>query len=349
MGGLAALVTRATYGVEDLFERLPVHWMWWPAIGAVVVGLVGLVEPRTLGVGYDNITGALSGSIAGRALLLLVIAKFVSWIIYLGSGTSGGTLAPLFTFGGGLGALAGAATAHAFPSLGLDPAMAGLVGMAAMFTGASHAPLASVVFSFETTRQPAGLVPLLGGCAAAYLVALLTRRHSIMTEKLARRGTHLRLEYGVDELAHVPVQRVATRAVVTLAGSRPADDARAWLLSGQPGSTHQGFPVLDEHGRLLGVITRRQIVERGASATVTVADLASTPAIVVFDDGTVREAVDQMAQHRIGRVPVVRRDDPRCVVGILSRSDLLAAYAGRMQEAHGYDVADEVAAVPSPS
>ncbi|HEX5012338.1 MAG TPA: chloride channel protein [Planctomycetota bacterium] len=349
IGGLAALVTRATYGIEDLFERLPVHWMWWPAIGAVVVGLVGLVEPRTLGVGYDNITDALSGSIAGRALLLLVIAKFVSWSIYLGSGTSGGTLAPLFTFGGGLGALVGALLQQQWPGLGVTPAMGGLVGMAAMFTGASHAPLASVVFAFETTRQPAGLVPLLGGCAAAYLVALLCRPHSIMTEKLARRGTHVRLEYGVDELAHVPVRRVATRAVVTLAGSRPADEARAWLLSGRPGSTHQGFPVLDDDGRLLGVITRRQIVEQEASATVTVADLASSPAIVVFEDGTVREAVDQMAHHRIGRVPVVRRDDPHCVVGILSRSDLLSAYAGRMQQAHGHDVPEDGAAVPSPS
>jgi chloride channel protein, CIC family len=347
MGGVAALITYATYGVEDLFEHLPVHWMWWPAIGAVVVGLVGLVVPATLGVGYDNISGTLAGTITGTTLAVLVVAKFVSWAVYLGSGTSGGTLAPLFTLGGGLGALAGAGAAHLFPGAGISPALAALVGMAAMFAGASHAPLASVVFAFETTRQPAGLVPLLAGCAAAWLVALLSRRHSIMTEKLARRGTQLRLEQAVDELAHVPVERVATRKVVTLAAGQRASEARAFALSGAPGSSHQGFPVLDAQGRLIGVITRRRLVEQSADAGATVGALASRPPLVVFENSSVREAVDQMALHGIGRLPVVRRDDPRRVVGIVSRSDLLVAYAGRHREAReAGGTAPAVAAAP---
>ena len=199
IGAVAAGITRSTYAIEDWFERLGhklhIHWMWWPAFGAIVVGLVGLVEPRTLGVGYNNISDALSGNVAGGALLVLVIFKFISWAVYLGSGTSGGTLAPLFTIGSGLGALLGVAIAGAAPSLHVDGHVAALVGMAAIFAGASHALLASVVFAFETTRQPLGLLPLLGGCTAAFLISSLMMRYTIMTEKLARRGTHVPFEY----------------------------------------------------------------------------------------------------------------------------------------------------------
>jgi H+/Cl- antiporter ClcA len=186
--GLASVViTRLVYAIEDGFEHLPVHWMWRPAFGAVAVGVVGIVAPRTMGVGYTNIDDMLSGRIAGLALLWLCAMKLVSWSISLGSGTSGGTLAPLFTIGGGLGAVLGAAVAWVAPSFGVDPRMAALVGMASMFAGASHATLASVVFAFETTRQPMGLLPLLGGATAAYLASCLMSPTSIMTEKIARR------------------------------------------------------------------------------------------------------------------------------------------------------------------
>src|SRR5690606_19186993 len=153
LGGLiglaAAAVTRAIYTIEDAFERLPIHWMWWPALGAVVVGIIGYIEPRTLSVGYVWIEQILSGDIVGMTLLLFVVLKFISWSIYLGSGTSGGTLAPLFIIGGGLGAALGSAADALWPGLGMDASVAGLVGMAAIFAGASHALLASVVFAFE--------------------------------------------------------------------------------------------------------------------------------------------------------------------------------------------------------
>jgi CIC family chloride channel protein len=200
--GLAAVgITRTLFAVEDAFERLPIHWMWWPALAAVAVGLIGWLAPRTLGVGYDNIEQTVAGQLAGGALAALVACKLVSWTIALGSGTSGGTLAPLFTVGGGLGALLGTAVAVAAPGLGVDPRMAALVGMAAIFAGASHALLTSVVFAYETTHQSAGLLPLLAGCSAAYLVSLRLMPTSIMTEKLARRGIHVRTEYEM-----VPIQ-----------------------------------------------------------------------------------------------------------------------------------------------
>ncbi|MGH7436377.1 MAG: chloride channel protein, partial [Polyangiaceae bacterium] len=218
VGLVSVWVTRIVYAIEDAFEHLPVHWMWRPAIGAVAVGVVGVIAPRTMGVGYSNIDDLLSGHIAGTALLWLVVMKFVSWSISLGSGTSGGTLAPLFTIGGGLGAVLGGLIAAIAPSLGVDPRVAGLVGMASMFAGASHATLASVVFAFETTRQPMGLLPLLGGATAAYLASSLMMRTSIMTEKIARK----RPEEALGGQANVSRQKSVTTEQVP-----PSSEARA--------------------------------------------------------------------------------------------------------------------------
>ncbi|MDB4907706.1 MAG: Cl-channel voltage-gated family protein [Gemmatimonadetes bacterium] len=337
IGVLAVAIMRLSYGIEDFFEHLGertgIHWMWWPMLGAVAVGVIGIVEPRTLGVGYSNITGALSGDIVGRELVVLVALKLVSWSVYLGSGTSGGTLAPLFTIGGGTGAWLGARISEGLPALGVDPHVAGLVGMAAMFAGASHALLASVVFAFETTRQPVGLLPLLAGCTASYLVSLLMSRYSIMTEKLARRGVHVRTEYAVDHLAHVSVADVAARGVVALRAGDTVAQVRAWLASGASGTTHQGFPVLDAHDALRGVLTRRDVLDPAVAAHDTMESLVHRAPVVVFEDSTLRDAADQMVLGKVGRLPVVSRADHARVVGMLSRSDLLSAHEPRLAAA----------------
>jgi H+/Cl- antiporter ClcA len=337
IGAVAVGITRLTYLIEDFFEwigeHFGIHWMWWPAIGAVVVGVVGLAEPRTLGVGYENITGAIGGTIVGRALLILAALKLVSWIVYLSSGTSGGTMAPLFTIGSAFGAWIGAGAARFAPQLGMDGRIAGLVGMAALFAGASHALLASVVMAFETTRQPVGLLPLLAGCTSSYLVALLVSRHSIMTEKLARRGTSIRTEYAMDHLSQVLVRDEMSDVVVTLDAEESVASSRAWLASHAAGATHQGFPVLDAEGQLVGVVTRRDLLDPAHDVVGTVGALVRRPPVVVFDDSTLRDAADQMVVEQVGRLPVVRRDQPRRVVGIVSRSDLLAAHAPRLQAA----------------
>lgn len=198
-GLIAVVVTKAVYWVEDLFEKLPIHWMWWPAIGAITVGLVGVFFPHTLGVGYDNIAHILQGQFVGTAVLVFCLMKFISWSIALGSGTSGGTLAPLFTIGGGLGAALGGGMIMLYPGAGVDVRAAALVGMASIFAGASRALLASVVFAFETTHQQYGVLPLLGGCTAAYLISHLAMKETIMTEKLARRGVKVPFEYMASE------------------------------------------------------------------------------------------------------------------------------------------------------
>jgi H+/Cl- antiporter ClcA/CBS domain-containing protein len=330
IGFVAVYVTRGLYAVEDAFDRLPVHWMWWPAIGALVVGLVGYVAPRTLGVGYDNIAGILSGDLVGRAVLVLVLFKLLSWSIALGSGTSGGTLAPLFTIGGGFGALAGELLQRWTPSLGVDPRIAGLVGMAAMFAGASRALLTSIVFAFETTRQPIGLLPLLGGCTAAYLVSLFKMRHTIMTERLARRGAPVQTEYAVDYLHQILVRDCASDEVVTLDGANTVQATRDWIESRAEGSGHQGFPVVDGDGCLVGVVTRRNITDPAVDGAITVRSLVMRPPVIIYPDNTAREAADHMVHEQVGRLPVVTREDPRRVVGILSRSDLLGAHERRL-------------------
>jgi chloride channel protein, CIC family len=334
--GLASVyVTRFVYWIEDMYEELPIHWMWWPLIGAVFVGVIGYFEPRTLGVGYSNIDAILSGDIVGRALMVLVVLKFLSWAIYLGSGTSGGTLAPLFTIGGGIGAALGAGCIALFGTgAGLDAHVAALVGMAAIFAGASHALLASIVFAFETTRQPLGLLPLLTGCSAAYLVSLLMMRSSIMTEKLARRGARIRTEYVADYLGQVLVRDAATRDVVSLNSLDRLADVRRWLLSGAAGSSHQGFPVVNEHGALCGVVTRRDLVDPTRDDGAAIGSLVRRGAVVVYDDNTLREAADHMVRAGVGRLPVVTREAPQTLVGIISRSDLLSAHEDRLEAAN---------------
>ncbi|MFL5616699.1 MAG: chloride channel protein [Gemmatimonadaceae bacterium] len=334
VGVASVWVTRFVYWIEDLYEELPIHWMWWPLVGALVVGVIGYFEPRTLGVGYSNIDAILSGNIVGRALIVLVVLKFLSWAIYLGSGTSGGTLAPLFTIGGGLGAGLGALGVMVAPGLAIDPHVAALVGMASIFAGASHALLASIVFAFETTRQPLGLLPLLSGCSCAYLVSLMMMRSSIMTEKLARRGARVRTEYAVDYLSQVLVRDASSNEVVSLKAGDYLADVRRWLVSDAPGASHQGFPVLDADGSLCGVVTRRDLLDASRPDTATIGSLVRRGPVVVYDDNTLREAADHMVRARVGRLPVVSREAPRVVIGMLSRSDLLSAHEDRLDAAH---------------
>jgi H+/Cl- antiporter ClcA/predicted transcriptional regulator len=332
VGFAAVWVTRAVYAIEDAFDHLPVHWMWWPAIGAVAVGVVGFFAPRTLGVGYDNIDHILSADFTVRAAAFLCVMKFVSWCISLGSGTSGGTLAPLFTIGGGLGAAVGAGFAALIPHSGIDLRIAALVGMAAMFTGASRALLASVVFAFETTRQPLGLLPLLGGCTAAFLISCLFMRNTIMTEKIARRGVRVPGEYSADFLEQVQVGAAASKPVVSLGADDALEQVRSFIQSQKPGASHQGFPVVDGEGLLVGVVTRRDLLDPQNAGTRKVRELVRRPAAVVFDDNTLREAADHMVREGVGRLPVVSRAQPRKPVGMLTRSDLLAAHRRRLEE-----------------
>ena len=325
VGVVSVGVTRAVYRIEDAFERLPIHWMWWPALGAIPVGVIGYFAPRTLGVGYDNIDAVLTGALAVGPLLSLCVLKFASWAIALGSGTSGGTLAPLFTIGGALGALLGTGLAVLLPAAGVDPRVAALVGMAAMFAGASRALLASVVFAFETTRQPLGLLPLLGGCSVAWLVSAALMKHSIMTERIARRGRVVPAEYAADWLAQWRAGEFSSRPVVTVGASETVGEALRRLAD----IHHQGFPVVDPRRGVLGVVMRRALI--GAAPGRRIEELVERPAVTVRASDTLRHAADVMAHHGVGRLPVLSDGPAPVLVGMLTRSDLVGAHRPRLR------------------
>ncbi len=330
VGFVSMLVTRAVYLVEDAFEKLHgIHWMWWPAFGGLAVGGIGFFAPHTMGVGYDNIDRILSGDLAGTAVITFCLLKLVSWAVSLGSGTSGGTLAPLFTIGGGLGSALGGVAIWLLPAAEVDVRVAALVGMASMFAGASRALLTSIVFAFETTRQPMTLLPLLGGCALAYLVSALTMRNSIMTEKIARRGTRIVSDYAADFLDQVSVKDVAAMPATVLRADETVAQAQAWLSLGDDGGSYRAYPVVDGAERLVGVLTREDVY--GAPLpTARLRDLITRPLTVVEDDASLRDAADHMIAERVSRLPVVSRAEPYRVLGILTRGDVLGAHGPRL-------------------
>ncbi|MFK2901869.1 chloride channel protein [Dyella jejuensis] len=332
--GVASVgVTRLTYAIEDGFEKLPIHWMWWPALGGLVVGVVGYFMPLTLGVGYTNIAATLGGQLGLGAMLGLCLLKLLSWSVALGSGTSGGTLAPLFTIGGALGGAFGIVLATSAPGLQVDPHLAALVCMAAIFAGASRAFLTSVVFAFETTQQPHALLPLLGACAAAYLISGLMMRNTIMTEKIVRRGVRVPSDYAADYLDQIYVRDACSRNVVSLRAGQTLGEIRAWLASAGVAAKHQGFPVVDANDQLVGVVTRRQLYDATLAEDSVVRLLVQRAPLVVREDHTLREAADHMVECDVGRLVVVSKDAPHRMVGVITRGDLLAAHARRLREA----------------
>jgi H+/Cl- antiporter ClcA len=327
--GIASVgVTRLVYWIEDQFDHLPIHWMWWPAIGGLAVGLVGYFAPRTLGVGYDNISDILSNHLTIPTVAFLCGMKFISWSISLSSGTSGGTLAPLLTIGGGAGALIGAGLLQLAPACGLDIRVAALVGMAAMFAGASRALLASVVFAFETTLQPNGLLPILAGSTVAFFIARMLMENSIMTEKIARRGLRIPQDYDADAFSHTTTAEIMDRNIKTLAAQSSVAELADLIARHDPAvSNHQAWPLVDAGGRLTGMITRRDVlraIERSGGRENTLQEAGSSPAIVAYPDENVTEAVNRMLAKGVGRLPIVDRVDPTKLVGYVSRTSLLS-------------------------
>ena len=332
MGLVSVGVTRLTAGLEEAFEKLPVHWMWCPAIGGLAVGVVGYLAPMTLGVGYSNISDLLCGRLAAAGACYLALMKLLSWSVAISSGTSGGTLAPLLTIGGGFGAVIGFEIDSFYPGLGVDPRLASLVGAAALFAGASRATLTSAVLLFETTLQPVGVLPLLGSAAAANLVASAMMTHSMMTEKMARRGVTTPAGYEADSLDQVHVRTVATCPAIAISSSRTIGEVKKWISSGEAGSTHQGYPVVNDMGRLVGVVTRRDLSNPNWRDDQLLHQLLNQIPKFVYEDSTVRQAADHMVNHGIGRLPVVSRDAPPRLMGMLTRSDVLSAFRHRVRQ-----------------
>jgi H+/Cl- antiporter ClcA len=337
-GAFALTLTLGVYALEDLFHHLPIHWMWWPALGGLVVGVGGYFQPRALGIGTDLIEDLLHGRYVLQLMIPLLAVKCLVWTTALGSGTSGGVLAPLLIIGGGVGALIGSFLP------GGDPALWPLVSMAAIMGGAMRSPLTGVVFALELTQDVRTLPALLIASVVSYGFTVLLMKRSILTEKVARRGYHVSREYAVDPLERVSAGEVMTPDVVTVPASMPARELlRRYFLGA--GVRHQAYPVVDDAGRLLGVITRANLLEDwvsmelGGSAAdaparhlIIAYDLIHREPIVVYPWESCRTAAERMAEAGVGRLPVVDPGDPKKIVGMLTRSDLLKARARQVEE-----------------
>jgi H+/Cl- antiporter ClcA len=319
-GGLAWVMTRCVYGAEDLFGRLPVHWMWWPALGGVVVGVGGLIDPRVLGVGYDTIDAELTGRLAFGTLAVLLVVKLVVWSVALGSNTSGGILAPLLMLGAALGGMLGAALP------GADAGVWALLGMAAALAGVTRSPFTSIVFALELTHDVDALLALLVATTVAHLVSVLALKRSILTEKVARRGYHVSREYDVDPLQALLVRDVMTTEVLTVDPQMAARELYRKLPEGGDGRRQRLYPVLDERGALAGVLAWSDVLLAQQSDSDATALALAHEALVARPDETLRDAADRMVASGHGVLPVLDRDDPGRLLGLVSQFDLLKAH-----------------------
>jgi chloride channel protein, CIC family len=338
LGVIAALVSKSIYLIEDYFEKLPIHWMWWPALGAVAVGVVGYFVPYTLGVGYNNITALLSGNLTMNVVLGLCFLKFLSWAISLGSGTSGGTLAPLLTMGGAFGVLIGTGILNLFPAADINLPTCALIGMAAMFAGASRALLTSIIFSLETTMQPHGLLPLLGASIAAYFVSFFLMKHgTIMTEKINRRGVNTPNSFEPDILQKVQVKAVIDEDNEILSANNCLGDVKQWIAKLPKEEWKDALPVVDERENLIGIVNVKEIEQSALPPDTAIKELISTKNIYVYDDSELSFAVDLMDRFKVDYLPVVYRQNKKKVAGVLSHRDVFSAYRKRTHEESIYN------------
>ena len=330
---LAVGATALVYAAEDAFRRLPVHWMWWPAIGGLIIGIGGLIEPQALGVGYNIIGAELNGSIGLNLVIGILIVKTLIWSLSLGSGTSGGVLAPMFMIGGALGAL----ESHLFPEVG--PGFWALVALAGVLGGVMRSPLTGVIFALELTRRLDALLPLIIGASTAYALSVLMLKRSVLTEKIARRGFHLSREYDVDPLEILFVGEVMEKQVLTFESDLHAGDALTAISDTDPDNVtfrrQMLYPVVDQDDRLQGMVTRTQLetAVHDGHRHRSVVEIGLIEPVVTHPDEILRTVATAMAGYGIDRMPVVSRDEPTRIVGLVSLTMLLAGRLRSLQQA----------------
>ena len=334
VGFSSVIVTKAIYQVEDLFERLPIHWMWWPAIGGLAVGIIGIFAPDTLGVGYENITHALSGQLSISILISLCFWKFVSWAIALGSGTSGGTLAPLLTIGSAIGCLLGMAGQKYFPEANIMLPLAAVVGMAALFAGAARALLTSIVFAMETTMQESTLLPLMAGCVTSYMVSFIMMKTTIMTEKIHRRGIKLPDSYHPDILETQSIHDVLSIAkhIPTISQSWTVKTLKEWLKGDGITYPYNSLLILsDDKKQILGVIDKGSLFKTDVDETILVQSILTRKAYSLYSDNSIQLAVEFILKTGQDILPIEDRKSHK-FIGAVSALDILRIFEQRFRE-----------------
>lgn len=325
----SSLMTICLYGVEDLFRKLPIHWMWWPALGGIVVGVGGWMNPSILGVGYDNIRALLHSAVGLHAATSLLIGKMVIWIVALSSGTSGGVLAPLLIMGGALGAIA----AHILP-FG-NAGFWALIGMTAILGGTMRAPLTATMFAVELTGNIHIMPAVMTASVAAFVVTVLLMRRSILTERIARRGLHLSREYTVDPFEVMRVADIMATPANSLSGSITIHEAIAFFNAAEGETRHKSYPIVDAAQHVIGMVSRADVLRwsrEGWDENERIADRQHDSAMIVgYSDELVGALADRMAAADTGRVPVIDRTT-RILVGLVARRDLLRVRAHTFQD-----------------
>jgi H+/Cl- antiporter ClcA len=330
-GALASGLSAALYKTEDLFGKLPIHWMWWPALGGLVVGIGGFIEPRALGVGYDVIGDLLHQHIVLQIAIAILVVKAIIWVVALGSGTSGGVLAPLLMLGAGLGTV----LSHVLP--GGEPALWPLVCMAATLGATLGAPLTAIVFAFGLTHDSNALLPLLAATLVAHGFATVVMRRSIMTEKIARRGYHIYREYGVDPLERHYVDEMMSSSVETIDADLPVQDALATFFG--TAQTHRAYPAVID-GAVAGMVDRTTLErfrddKASPSSEARIADvLRGNAPVVALPGETCRLVATRLAVHGLERLPVVADRESLRLIGIVSRSDLVKPSLAHFEDEH---------------
>lgn len=326
-GGMAWVATKAVYGAEDAFRKLPMHWAWWPAIGGLLIGLGGLIEPRALGVGYDTIADELSGALTIYTLLSIFVVKLIIWAIGLGSGTSGGILAPILIMGAAAGGLLG----NIFP--GGTPATWAVLGMAGLLAGVTRSPFTSIVFALELTHDMDLFLPLLITTTLAHFISVLILKRSILTEKVARRGFHVLREYEVNPLDVLFVRDIMSTDVLTVESGRSLVEAEAVLRNYPKKRSQRLLPVIKDN-HLLGIVPWQDILERAAAEKLQgkVDDIMIKNVITAFPDESLREIADRMSIYNVGTMPVVERAHPDRLRGLITQYNLLTARDWTLQE-----------------
>ncbi len=335
--GIAALgFSKALYWVEDQFEKLPIHDMWWPAIGALGLGIIGYFVPRVLGVGYDTISDILNTRMLLGALLAVMIFKSAALVISLGSGTSGGLLAPMFMASAAMGSAFAMVVDKIWPAAHLSPGAFALVAMGAVFGAASRAAFTFIIFAFEITRDYNSVLPLMLVTVIADAIAVRYAKNSIMTEKLARRGLHIHQDYEPDVLQQVTVGETMSKDFDVVPPEMRVAELTERITKHDPTVTrHQGVFIVDTSGNLVGIITRADIMralEKDSSGNMSVQEAGSRSLVVTYPDEVLYDAAARMLRANVGRLPVVKRDDPKQVVGYLGRSGIMAARLRRLEE-----------------
>ncbi len=327
--GLGAWVmTGAVYGAEDLFKKLSpyLHWMWWPSIGGLVIGIGGYFQPKALGVGYSTIHAELLGQLGIGTLISLVVVKMVIWAAGLGGGTSGGILAPILMMGAAIGGLAGHELAGA--SIGTFA----LIGMAGSLGGVTRSPFTAIVFAFELTHDSNILLALLIAATVSHLVSVLTLKRSILTEKVARRGFHVMREYMVDPLEATFVREVMDREFFTVTSDQRISKVYSAAPEGSSVRRQRLFPVVGDTGALEGVIPWSTILLHKDDENAIVKDLMAPPALITHPDEILRRLADRMVSESVGVVPVVSGQDRNVLEGMISSFALLDARSKHLEE-----------------